>query len=42
LEETMRLDAQLREDLDTISRNARVADAMPSAVPASTAQVSGV
>ena len=33
LEETPRLDAQLREDLEALTRTARVADALPTAVP---------
>jgi signal transduction histidine kinase len=42
-EEAPRLDAQLREDLDTLSRNARVADVLPKAtMPTPIGQGSGV
>jgi signal transduction histidine kinase len=43
LDEAPRLDAQLREDLDTLARNARVADALPMAtIPTPVGQGSGV
>jgi signal transduction histidine kinase len=43
LDEAPRLDAQLREDLDVLSRNARVADALPATiVPTFEGQGSGV
>lgn len=42
LEESMRLDAQLREDLDVLTRTARVADALPTAVKTFEGQGSGV
>ena len=42
LEETPRLDMQLREDLDVLSRNARVADVLPAAAPSLQSQGSGV
>ncbi len=42
LEETPRLDAQLREDLDELSRHVRVADALPAVTPTLQGQGSGV
>jgi signal transduction histidine kinase len=43
IEEAPRLDTQLREDLDTLSRNARLADALPATtVPTFEGQGSGV
>ena len=42
LEESPRLDSQLREDLDVLARTARVADALPSATSTLHAQGSGV
>jgi len=42
LEETPRLDAQLREDLDELARHARVADALPPGVPALSTQSVGL
>jgi signal transduction histidine kinase len=42
LEETPRLDAQLREDLDILTRGARVADALPAGVKSFEGQGSGV
>jgi two-component system, NarL family, sensor histidine kinase BarA len=42
LEESPRLDSQLREDLDVLARGARVADALPAGVSTFHAQGSGV
>ncbi|HEX4412817.1 MAG TPA: ATP-binding protein [Lacipirellulaceae bacterium] len=42
LEESPRLDSQLREDLDVLARNARVADALPAGVGHLHTQGSGV
>jgi two-component system, NarL family, sensor histidine kinase BarA len=42
LEETPRLDTQLREDLDSLARSARVADALPAGVKSFEGQGSGV
>ena len=42
IDEAPRLDSQLREDLDTLSRNARIADALPAGVKALEGQSSGV
>jgi len=42
LDEAPRLDSQLREDLDTLSRNVRIADALPVGVKSLESQGSGV
>jgi hypothetical protein len=42
LEESPRLDTQLREDLDVLTRNARMADALPASLHAFESQGSGV
>jgi hypothetical protein len=42
LDETPRLDSQLRDDLEVLARNARVADALPAGVQSLHSEPSGV